>query len=91
MILWALGSLVISGLFYFIAGFFTRSIVLRASIGVLPFLILTGIGFCLMSHVDDPPPGSRIITQQELERSAGIENEQDGQESEKQSSDDTGR
>ena len=81
MIVWILLSLIVSGVLFFALGFLTKGIALRASVSAVLFVILCGIALYIMSRVDAPPPGSRIITQDELARSAGIKSDHDSQSS----------
>jgi hypothetical protein len=41
-------------------------------IGIVCFLILIGVGIFLIKGMDAPPPGSTIITQEELDKAAGL-------------------
>ncbi len=41
-------------------------------IGIVCFLTLIGVGLFLIKGMDSPPPGSTIITQEELNKAAGL-------------------
>lgn len=43
-----------------------------AIIGIVCFLTLIGVGLFLIKGMDSPPPGSTIITQEELDKAAGL-------------------
>jgi hypothetical protein len=72
MIVWIMTSLPITLILYVGLSFLKIPVMIRSIISVVLFLILVGVGVFFMSRIDDPPEGSRVITQEELMKSAGI-------------------
>jgi len=65
-------SLVLSIFIYFVLGNFGMSVSWRIVIVILIMGVSIFVLFYLMNRVDTPPEGARIVTQDELNRAAGL-------------------
>jgi hypothetical protein len=72
MIGFILGSSLLAGTVFFLLGFVSKRVLWRLGLSVLVWLALLGGGLLLLSRIDNPPAGSRPLTQEELDKAAGI-------------------
>jgi cytochrome c biogenesis protein CcdA len=64
------------GIVFFFVGIFTRNLFWRLGLSLLAGVVFLGFGLTLLSRIDAPPAGTRPVTQEELDRAAGIEDEE---------------
>lgn len=73
MITGLLGVFFLVGIVFFLVGVFTRNRIWRWGLSLLAGVMFLGFGLVLLSRIDAPPAGSRPVTQEELDKAAGIE------------------